>query len=500
MSGFELVSGTPSTELAPGWALRAPGLVGRGAFTLTPSGARRALDTPSLGLLDEVLESLEVSERATVELTIDTAPSAAEAQRRGEVGAAEVVEFDVPPPPDDYGQFVVAAKVDGTVTWHPVHEPVQPSGRRGAGTLCRYRIPLRASGNRPAPNERRGLFPALGRQVLKVLIFPITDFVLGKVEQGIAHAWESKRRPYRVRTFELSNYQQEDVGALEADDWERLAKGPALLFVHGTFSTAHHAFGATQRRTMEELSDRYHGRLFAFDHPTLSEDPWDNASWLAEEMPRGLPPLDLDIVCHSRGGLVSRALASGLDALVGRLRVGRIVFVAAPNDGTLLAHPDHMVKMLDRYTNAIQFLPSGPFKGVLEAIVTAVKTLAHAGLQHLPGLAAVAPDSVVLELLRKVKLKGDTRCYAIAADWEPKADSPLFTLVKQKVANRVIDQVFNDEKNDLVVPTLGVAGAHGSGFPLPASQVFEFSSDAGAMHTNLFSLDETAIHLCNWLR
>ena len=36
-----------------------------------------------------------------------------------------------------------------------------------------------------------------------------------------------------------------------------------------------------------------------------------------------------------------------------QVRINRVVFVAAPNRGTLLADPDHMVEMLDRMTTAL---------------------------------------------------------------------------------------------------------------------------------------------------
>lgn len=500
MKTFELTRGTLSTELESGWVLHAPGIVGQGKFNLTPTGKRRSENAASLGRLDEVLVSLDVTERAVAEFTIEPASPVVQARRRGEIGTTEVIEFDVPPPPEGYEQILLEANEDGTLNWHLRYETVEPGGRRGAVAHRRYSIPLRVSVSNQTAGERRGLFSAVMRRVLKVLIYPITDFVIGMIDKGIARAWESKSAPYCVRTFEPSNFKQEGAGTLTTADWARLAAGPALLFVHGTFSTAHGGFGRLAPETIATLSQRYGGRMFALNHWTLSHDPRENVKWFVDQIPDGLS-LDIDIVCHSRGGLVSRVLACGVEELTGapeRVRVGRIVFVATPNDGTLLAHPDHIVKMLDRYTNVVQFLPDGPVEVVLEAVITAIKTLAHAGLKHLPGLAVQTPDSEFLRWLR-TKPQGATRYYAIAADWEPKDDSPFIDLVKQKVADRMIDQAFNDAKNDLVVPTLGVASANGPGFPINASQAFTFASCAGAIHTNLFGFEETARHLLDWL-
>jgi len=64
---------------------------------------------------------------------------------------------------------------------------------------------------------------------------------------------------------------------------------------------------------------------------------------------------------------------------------------------------------------------------------------------------------------------------------------------------QVMDKVFNEAENDLVVPTLGVANATGPGFPIDASRVFTFPSSAGAIHTTLFGFDETSGHLLSWL-
>ena len=77
------------------------------------------------------------------------------------------------------------------------------------------------------------------------------------------------------------NYATAGVPQLTADDWKQLASGRALLLVHGTFSTAHGAFCGLERKDIEELNAAYGGRVFAFDHPSLSEDPARNAKELS---------------------------------------------------------------------------------------------------------------------------------------------------------------------------------------------------------------------------
>jgi hypothetical protein len=94
------------------------------------------------------------------------------------------------------------------------------------------------------------------------------------------------------------------------------------------------------------LVERYEGRVLALDHPTLSVTPTENVQWLAK-MIDGLPagrPLDLDVVAHSRRGLVGRVMCerpsdAGLDPR--RLHLRTLVMVATPNAGTPLADRKH---------------------------------------------------------------------------------------------------------------------------------------------------------------
>ena len=69
--------------------------------------------------------------------------------------------------------------------------------------------------------------------------------------------------------------------------------------------------------------------------------------------------IDVDAICHSRGGLVLRTLiehllpGSGLD-----LAVQRAIFVAATNQGTELARPDNWEPGLG-YQQGLVAVPAG---------------------------------------------------------------------------------------------------------------------------------------------
>ena len=60
---------------------------------------------------------------------------------------------------------------------------------------------------------------------------------------------------------------------------------------------------------------RRYRAVLGFEHWTLSKSPEENTKLLLEQLPKtwamnGDPdaPLELDIICHSRGGLAVRAL------------------------------------------------------------------------------------------------------------------------------------------------------------------------------------------------
>jgi len=82
---------------------------------------------------------------------------------------------------------------------------------------------------------------------------------------------------------------------------------PLLLFVHGTFSSTLGSFGELFRAPgpASSLRSRYPGRIYGFEHRTLTESPVANALALVERLPRNAR---LHLVSHSRGGLVADLL------------------------------------------------------------------------------------------------------------------------------------------------------------------------------------------------
>ncbi len=404
---------------------------------------------------------------------------------RGDPG----VQVEVPGPPAGSGQVVLASDESGVVTWafpQTATGQIQVAADQAA---CIYRIP-RFVPPTEAVTLGRGLVRVVGGKVATSIAFPLLDPVFGKVGERFAAAWEAKRRPYRFRTFTPDDYTVDDA---PEPDWGRLAAGRSLLFVHGTFSRAHTAFGAMPGELLGELHRRYDGRVFAFDHFTLSDDPRRNVEWFHDHLPAGVG-LDLDIISHSRGGLVSRVLAEKAGAMAGQGRpvtVGGIVFVASPNAGTVLAEPEYVGDLIDSYTNMLQFLPGPHVVDVFEGVITVVKQVAVGAVAGLDGLRAMRPGGEFLSWLNAGALP-PARYHAVTADYEPQVAG-----WRRLTVNRLVDGVFH-EPNDLVVPTAGTFAANGSS-RFPIAEPHQLRGTDGVDHTGYFANPHVGERLLAWL-
>jgi len=202
--------------------------------------------------------------------------------------------------------------------------------------------------------------------------------------------------------------------------------GHSLLLLHGTFSSTEGAFSAL-RGTNEwgDLVAQYEGRIFSLEHKTLSASPLENALDLAAHLPQGAT---LDLISHSRGGLVGEFLglaAAGLlepslhkridptiqadevrlleelsGALSGRsVAVNRYVRVASPASGTILAS-SRIDEVGGFLFNVVEKIPN-----VAGWIFTVLKSLTLAFLNQrtkpdvIPGLEAMMPTSAFIRLL-----------------------------------------------------------------------------------------------------
>ena len=465
--------------------IRTFGLAGQVEVHLPGSPGMRGEEQATLDLLD-ALDRAGMAEQLSVvvshhrELVPSTGTRAA--------GGADDIVVDVPAPGDGNGQVLLYAAEDGSLSWHLPDDIAPEDVPSRGGERRSYRVPravVDAGG--PVQEGHRGLLGAVGTKVLKVLVFPLVDPLVGRVGDFFASRWEQRHRLNRVRWMGLDDYHRPTSASFGPGDWERLGAGRALLLVHGTFSTAHGAFGGLPRSAMAALHTAYDGRVAAFDHHSVSASPRDNVVLLESLVPTGVS-LDLDLVTHSRGGLVGRELAA-----LETVTVRGIVQVAAPNAGTVLADREHLSALLGRVTNLAQFVPDNGVTDTVGLVLAVVKQLAVAAVGGLDGLTSMEPAGRYLAELNG-RPAGLTAFSAIAADYEPPPGSPLARIVRDGAT----DLLFRTEDNDLVVPTQGCFDVPGApGFPVERRLVLE--ATLGVDHCSFFRRDDVVERLLEWL-
>lgn len=462
-----------------------PGLAGQVEVYRAGSAGMRGEEQSSADF-QAALAASDLSEQLSVVISGQSELTAGGGTRAS--GGSDDIVVDVPAPGDGNGQLLLYAAEDGSLSWHLPEDVAPEEVPTRGGERRTYRVPRAVvPADERDPAGQRGVLGAVGVKVLKVLVFPLIDPLLGKVGDFFARRWEATHRPTRVRWMGVDDYAKGDVASFTDADWSRVGEGPALLFIHGTFSTAHGGFGRLPRATMAALHERYDGRVLALDHPSVSVTPYENVDGLVGLLPEGVRP-QLDVVTHSRGGLVGRELAAS-DAVT----VTTVVMVAAPNDGTPLADRERLSDLLDRVTDLAQFVPDNGVTDTLGVVFAVLKQLAVGAFGGLDGVMVMQPGGPYLAELNGRPAPG-ARVAAIAADYEPPPGAPLARVARDGAT----DLVFAREPNDLVVPTLGCWSVNGAaGFPIDDRLVIEAS--AGVEHNSFFAVPEVSESLLEWL-
>lgn len=455
--------------------------------------------------IQTALDELEIDEQETIFLDVELT-SASRGLRA--VGPVDQIIVEPSAPPAGSVQVVLYQDEAGGVSWHlpdDMHPgiPATSTGRlrrpRAAGAGARFTIPARtqaAKVPRTSGTGRRlrGQITSIGRKVLKVLVIPILSPLLATPLESIVGAIERKHRQELIRGLTLQNYRRRVSEPFA--DWKALAGKRSLLVIHGIFSTTEGVLSQFPEAAMNELAQHYGGRMIAFDQITVSRGPEENARFFLEQVQQAAPDdrFEFDVLCHSRGGIVARTLAErGTTLLPGhKCTFRKVFFVATPNHGSVLGDPDHMVDMIDTFTNIITSFPDGPVTYSLETVLAILKLLVYAAGTRLPGLAAMGTGSYITELNQST-VPSPAAYAAAAADFtpDPNADNGFIT---GRFANGAIDRIFKDGDtevpNDLVVPFKGVF--EGNGHPsFPLANPLLFDASAHVWHSGFFSRPET---------
>lgn len=293
---------------------------------------------------------------------------------------------------------------------------------------------------------------------------------------------------------------------------------PMLVLVHGTFSSTAGTFGALWQQHpqhVRDLFDTYGGGVYALEHESVTQSPFENAIRLLQALPDNA---HVHLLTHSRGGLVAevlaRAMRSGggtpfdkldrqwlagddrqrqrdeldrLNALIAarKPRIERVLRVAAPARGTLLASG-----RLDAYLGVLEWALQAAGVPVLPELVDFATEVARARTrpEDLPGLEAMIPGRPVSRVLTREDLRVDSDLRVVAGDIQ--GDSVLSWL---KV---LATDAFYLTSHDLVVNTDAMYG--GQARVQPPRFVFERGADVN--HFRYFANASSAQAVSDGLR
>ena len=289
-----------------------------------------------------------------------------------------------------------------------------------------------------------------------------------------------------------------------------------LVIVHGTASCADHIVSEIQKAEgggefLAAATNKY-SAVLAFEHPTLSTSPVLNALDLSAALaPYGKCPVD--IICHSRGGLVASWWMYVVDGLA---RTKRCVFVGSPLRGTNLANPARLrssLHLLASYGRALGDTVSAA--GILALPMTILRVassvvdftakvpLLDAALAMIPGLSAqsATTNNQEMDRLNARKLPGDAapKHFYIRANFESTNEGWKFwRYFTNKPTLRLIDAAVDTfvfpADNDLVVDTDFM-------WDSMKGEEFQFPSDGGVVHhTNYFEQKQTIERIREWLQ
>lgn len=300
-----------------------------------------------------------------------------------------------------------------------------------------------------------------------------------------------------------------------------------LLFFHGTFSSTAGSFGALALtpwgRAFLQSAGEHYDAVLGYDHPSLSEDPFENATDLLARLNLDpVRPLVIDAVCFSRGALVYRSLTERLLPQSGmNVQAGRVIFIAGTNNGTRLAEPDNWRDLADLYTNlaagssrALQLIapgqPLAPLLGeIIKGLGALVKYLATAvvGERRVPGLAAMEPDGDFIRALNLTQAgqiePAAANYFAITSNFKARLaggetePQELPVRLIFKLIDGFADRLMQGS-NDLVVDLASMTAIDAAvgGF---VKDVFDYGENSLVYHTNYCVRPETVNSLVRWL-
>ena len=406
-----------------------------------PAATERAIETPLfLRQAEDVLQPVAVRRRQLRDDVVRDGAARPEVALQVEAG-----------PGEEY--LLIVKHPSGALSFHGGTD-VAPAPRRGQGkkapkkskakSVIEFRAPISPSAN---PDVRRARLGDLLQGIVDAIVVKVgTVIAETAVDLAEAAIWRALGRTqglHRVTPQGLRDKRLEPVARLTANN------GRALLFLHGTFSTTQSAFGELANSTFfDSLQSRYGDAIYGFDHFTVSVTPEQNANDLLALLPQS--PATIDVVTHSRGGLVLRNLVERRQRLTNgdRFVLGRAVLVACPNEGTPLATPDNWQATIGWIANLLDLFPPNPLASNASMVAHWIAWFVKVGIEAAEGLASMDVRGKQVQELQRPPKPALDQYSALVSNYE--ADG--------RVLARALDlglDSFFETANDLVVPTAG---------------------------------------------
>ncbi|WP_282124459.1 CHAT domain-containing protein [Algibacter mikhailovii] len=318
-------------------------------------------------------------------------------------------------------------------------------------------------------NSSRGF---IKRALVKVFSVFTPKKIAKVTMEALAMAYDKKIQPHPGLYKLDANFDK-----LEYESTSDVSK-PFLLLLHGTLSTTKDAFFKLNQDndTWGAMYNIYENRVLALEHYTLSVSPLKNALDFLNACPKACT---LDILSHSRGGLIAdilakcdynnpapgfsekeigilkgkaeeenRALMVSINQVAAqkKIKINKVIRVAAPASGTTI-----LSRRVDHFFNLLLNAASLAF-GIANPLYHTVKAFLLELISQkdnpdvLPGLNAMMPESLFQKMMNISDDSVASDLYNISGDSD--VGGINFSSLKVILAN-----LFYRDDNDLVVDT-----------------------------------------------
>lgn len=413
--------------------------------------------------------------------------------------------------PDEPIKTVSLIEEGGVLLWRD-NIPVAPPTTVDMG-LRRRRLRRRAG--LPLPPVLGGGAPMPDSPVVLTRTFPVLKpnkivEAVGAIDRALNPALELTLRSQlrRLRRVDARTFRLDETAEMP------VFNGSTLLFVHGTFSNAVNML-VELTATQDGLdflngattgASAYDNVVF-FEHATLAVSPVINALELGRFFANAGGKID--VVAHSRGGLVVRWWLEGFGKSLQPATAVRAVLVGSPLNGTSLAAPDKLKNVLSLLTNIGSFAEAtlklagaaNPFLWVggklVEIVVSVTGALANTPLVDslvtlVPGLSgqSAVSNNHEIDRLRLGPSAVDPLYYAVQSNFETKVGWQFWKYFKKStIADTATNWIF-EGPNDLVVDTGSMTNLGVPHLQL-ADQPHDFGTTDKVWHCNYFRQPET---------